>query len=730
MSDNIFQFYEFGDFKIDSRRRILSKNNSPVPISSKNLDLLLYLVKNEGRVLSHDELLDSVWEGTFVEQSNLKKGISAIRQVLGETPESSLFIKTIPRKGYSFVSLVNAYNQQPTNQIISATEVIIEEEIIEDDEPISAPKVLTAPTSQMSFWQQYNKYLIGGLAVLILGILAFNLRGYFTPKGKRFSVENVKISKITSDGNCYDASISADGNFILCGTFSNEGNGLMTRQVSANSQIQIVPPQRDVAFWAYRITPDGDSVYYILNDNKDAARSGLYQISFLGGNPRKISDKANGGLTFSPDNKKLAFVRIETQTNKIVTMNLDGSEEKVLTEYGLGHRIWGLNWSPDGKSLLCSARLQNNEKIIGFVDEISSIDGAKQRIFDNDQLVVSATWMPDKTSIILGLREPNSEVRQIWQYFPASKELIRVTNDNNTYRFPVLNQAGTIISVSQERGPSGIFQGEIGTKELIPIMPEGETIGEISQTKDGRIIYASFESGNEAVWIMKPDGTNRQQITDGKDGIGLTPKLSNDGNSIIYSSLRSGIKELWRVNFDGSGLMQLTKSVDETIFTGKTLSDSTTLIGISSNKNGYNIWKQNSQGEKTMIAEKVGFGWDVSPDDKLLVYDKYNETSKQSEVIVQSLENNQILHSFPAKINYVLKWNDSNAFVYETTQDGKIAIFKQTLDKKPPTLIFEHSGRSNELITNFILQPDNKKFLLIRRRLLNDAVMIKLNETK
>ena len=116
------------------RRRVLTRNNEQVPISAKNFDLLLALIQNEGRILSHDELLDLVWGDTFVEQSNLKKGISAIRQILGETPDSSLYIKTIPRKGYSFIAPIQAIPDEQEFQI-KATEIVIEEEIIEDSEP-------------------------------------------------------------------------------------------------------------------------------------------------------------------------------------------------------------------------------------------------------------------------------------------------------------------------------------------------------------------------------------------------------------------------------------------------------------------------------------------------------------------------------------------------------------------------------------------------------------------
>jgi DNA-binding winged helix-turn-helix (wHTH) protein len=73
MKDKVFCCYEFGEFRLDARRRSLSKNGEKVPLPARNFDLLLFMVENGGRILEHDELLDKVWAGTFVEQATLKK---------------------------------------------------------------------------------------------------------------------------------------------------------------------------------------------------------------------------------------------------------------------------------------------------------------------------------------------------------------------------------------------------------------------------------------------------------------------------------------------------------------------------------------------------------------------------------------------------------------------------------------------------------------------------------
>src|SRR5688572_9734050 len=132
MEINNVRFYEFGEFRLDTRRRILLSNNSKIPLTSRIYELLLFLIQNEGRILEHEELLDKVWKGLFVEQSNLKKNISTLRHILGELPNESIYIKTVPRRGYSFVAKVKAVSVETDNaEIYPEIETHIAEEIIE-----------------------------------------------------------------------------------------------------------------------------------------------------------------------------------------------------------------------------------------------------------------------------------------------------------------------------------------------------------------------------------------------------------------------------------------------------------------------------------------------------------------------------------------------------------------------------------------------------------------------
>jgi DNA-binding winged helix-turn-helix (wHTH) protein len=98
--------YEFGEFRIETGKRMLLRNGNPVPLTPKVFDTLLHLVQRNGVVLEKEELMRAVWPDTIVEENNLNQNISTLRRVLSDRRGDSRFILTVPGKGYRFVANV------------------------------------------------------------------------------------------------------------------------------------------------------------------------------------------------------------------------------------------------------------------------------------------------------------------------------------------------------------------------------------------------------------------------------------------------------------------------------------------------------------------------------------------------------------------------------------------------------------------------------------------------
>src|SRR5256885_2010561 len=116
--------YEFGPFRIDARERRLLRNGEVVPVTPKVFDVLLVLVQNSGRLLSKDEVMKLVWPDAAVEEGNIARNISTLRNVLGERPREQQFIETVPWRGYRFVAGVKQVRDEPAQHSINSIAVL------------------------------------------------------------------------------------------------------------------------------------------------------------------------------------------------------------------------------------------------------------------------------------------------------------------------------------------------------------------------------------------------------------------------------------------------------------------------------------------------------------------------------------------------------------------------------------------------------------------------------
>jgi TolB-like protein/DNA-binding winged helix-turn-helix (wHTH) protein/Tfp pilus assembly protein PilF len=113
MPEKTKRFFDFGRFRLDSVERVLLADSRPVALTPKAFDTLLELLENSGHILEKDELLKRVWPDTFVEEGTLAQNIFTLRKVLGDAPDGSAYIETIPRRGYRFAGDARVVNVGP-----------------------------------------------------------------------------------------------------------------------------------------------------------------------------------------------------------------------------------------------------------------------------------------------------------------------------------------------------------------------------------------------------------------------------------------------------------------------------------------------------------------------------------------------------------------------------------------------------------------------------------------
>ena len=95
--------FRFGNHLLDLDRRELCRSGEPIALEPQVFDLLVHLVQNRDRVVSKDELLESVWGGRIVSESALTSRITAVRKAIGDTGAAQHLIRTVPRRGIRFI---------------------------------------------------------------------------------------------------------------------------------------------------------------------------------------------------------------------------------------------------------------------------------------------------------------------------------------------------------------------------------------------------------------------------------------------------------------------------------------------------------------------------------------------------------------------------------------------------------------------------------------------------
>src|SRR5262249_28215604 len=95
----------FGRFRLDLRRRELTRDGEPVRVHSRALDVLCALAEAKGDVVSKNAWMARLWPGRIVEEGNLHVHISALRKALDEHGEGHSDIVTVPGRGYRLAGL-------------------------------------------------------------------------------------------------------------------------------------------------------------------------------------------------------------------------------------------------------------------------------------------------------------------------------------------------------------------------------------------------------------------------------------------------------------------------------------------------------------------------------------------------------------------------------------------------------------------------------------------------
>jgi len=193
--------YQFDAFELDPVRRVLLREGKAIALKPKVFETLLVLIRNSGRVMEKDELMQQVWPDTVVEEVNLAHNISMLRKALGQRADENRFIITVPGRGYGFVAEVKEIQRNlSASTTVSEYELTRSRLVVEETDlprgfdiyadranarllPATKPKGRIARAMERKVLL-FGAALVGMAMVIALGLLLSNSR---TPKPQPFA---------------------------------------------------------------------------------------------------------------------------------------------------------------------------------------------------------------------------------------------------------------------------------------------------------------------------------------------------------------------------------------------------------------------------------------------------------------------------------------------------------------------------------------------------------------
>lgn len=545
----------FDEFEVDPTRRVLLKQGQPISLNPKAFDLLLALITQRGETVSKNELLDAVWEGSFVEEKNLTVHVAALRKVFGERKDENRFIVTVPGKGYKFVAPIVVPNE---NGFIIETQKIERITIEEEIEPIRENSLAgwQNPTSSLKkhwFW------ILGLLILLGVGGI------WYFGRSKQTVFSKPNFQRLTTSGKITNIAASPNGEYFVFSQKEGEGESLFLQQVGTESQIRIMP-NRKIEYLSLAISPDNKFIYtsVFFDNNADAP---LWKIPLLGGAYQEIPNIVTGAdISFSPDGQKFVYSRENDDDTQLVVVNVDGTDEKVLLNAKKGERdipyfeASPFAWSPQGDEIACAVSERTDEGMKSKILLIDAKSGKEQTLGKkNWENILHLTWIDAENIAFI-----DGENGQIWRISRSYGEAEKLTNDIQQCNWLVSTKNGlfTVQTNTNSSLQVGVFNENSGAISAQEINNNSSLIKNIAWTSKGKILFTSGTTAEAEIHQIEADGTNLSALTsDAK--IVSEMSVSPVTDEIVFSSKRNGKNSLWLADFNGKKIRQLTDGIED-----------------------------------------------------------------------------------------------------------------------------------------------------------------------
>ena len=596
------------------------------------------------------------------------------------------------------------------------------------------------PTSGVEyFFSEIKHHPIGLTTAVALGLLivvSIGLWfGFLRPSRKAARTANgpPQLSELITTSNVKEAAISPDGKYIAMVVEDAGKQNIRIRQSGSASESSLVSGNSE--YRGLTFSPDGYSVYYLAKEDKEPA---LYQVSVLGGAPRKLIDDVITPVSPSPDGAQLSFVRRKgDRTLLMIAMADSGAERELATmkgesEFGTFVTINdGPAWSPDGKVIACSSMTTGDPFQMNIVSVLVA-DGSISPIGSMHWFLIGQlAWLGDGSGLIMEaqVKRPPLSTPQVWSVSYPGGETRTLTNDASYYNGISVTADSSTLITTRSLTTSEVWLVTGSPNEQPQEMPASKNKGMsgLTWTAEGQIIYSSPESGTPEIWTMNADGSNPRELTFDRH-TNVEPAVCQYGSGdVVLASYGTGQSHIWRMNRNGGNIKQLTSGRYEDWPDCST--DGRWVIYHSEESGGVDrLWKIPVEGgQPVALTEQPGRHPVFSPDGRMIACFLRTAESVWRLAILPA-EGGAPLSGFDIPASVADQW-----YGPRWTADGQAITYVQTIGGISNIRIQPLSGGASRQFTNFSEErifafawsPDGRKLACARGSNTKSIVLIK-----
>lgn len=687
MSKQTNEICEFGSFRLDRRERLLVRDGATISLTPKAFDLLLALIERHGRLAEKEELFQTVWPETIVEESNLSSNIALIRKALNDGENGQKFIETVPKRGYRFVAEVREVTRIQVEPTPSATPPVLE-----------LPPQSATPRRRFPLW------------LWVLPVLGLVVVGYFATDRWRAPHESdaVPLTTITPfttlPGREYEPTFSPDGNQIA---FAWHGGGsdnadIYVKQIGNETSVRLTTnpaPDRGPSW-----SPDGRWIAFTRQGGNE---NGLYLIPSLGGAERKIATLAPAllpewpvPLSWTPDSEWLAVHDKSSpqEPYAIYLVARETGEKRRLTTPQTKDGDGQPTVSPDGKTVLFT-RDHNGARRYPYLIPITGGE-PQQVLIDDDTAVTHPTWTPDGRAILFISSRDSGRggSNDLCQVAVTGGTPVKVEAVKEKLSNFVLSRQGKRLAWAQSVHDTNIWRLELdatGQPKTAPQQLLASTRMDVDArfSPDGsKIAFTSNRSGNWQIWVAESDGQHPVQLTSFDGPLAGSPRWSPDGKQIAFDYRTAGNPDIYVISAEGGKPRRLTTASANEGLPSWSHDGQWIYFCSDCNTSNQQVWKMPvAGGPAVQVTKNGGFDNVESPDGQFLYFTKGYRVPGIWRIPVAGGEETLVLNQHNAGLwRY---WAVREQGIYfataETPENPLLEFFRLTTGKVSPVAKLE-----------------------------------------